>query len=129
MGRQEIEELCERKKLTIIPFDIAEKHLDSIPYSLFWVEGRDLDDENRPFFAYVEDGKLKISNCNEKFMINVVVLREERTIAVEIRDSLDNMKRAMEMSNNEKEAEKINDVIRILAVLKHGRKIKDGKHK
>ena len=129
MGREEIETLCERKGWTIISKEVAERHLDEIPYKTFWVTGRDENDENRPYIATKSDDGLIIESCNPSFMMKSVILKEERTISVEIKDSLANMKRAMELVTTEKEAQKVNDIICALSVLKHGREILDAKAK
>ena len=129
MGREEIETLCERKGWTIISKEIAERNINSIPYSTFWVSGNDIEDENRPLVATKTEEGLKVESCSPSFMMYSVVLKEERTLAVEIKDSLENMKRAMELVTTEKEARKINDVICALSVLKHGRELLDAKAK
>ena len=129
MCRAEIEELCERKNWSIISYDIALKYIDLIPYDKFWINELNEEDEFRPFLVAKRDDGLARITCSPNFMMHAVVLKEDRTISVEIRDSLENMKKAMKMSDSEHELQKIIKIVSGLSILKHAREFIDYKSK
>ncbi len=130
MCRKEAEELCERKRWTIISLEDAKNNLDLIHYKNFWLAGRDDSDEDRPYVSAFTDNGLKATTCHENFMMNVVVLKEEQTPEVIYRDAIDKLKDVLHELNKKGEAfpgemEDISRIVEKLIIIRAKRGEKD----
>ena len=129
MGREEIEELCDRKGWTLIDFETASMFVDDIPYSTFWVAGysvekfSDTDIETRPNVAFKKDGELFLTTCHPNWLQNCVVLRREQTVMSTYEDILSMIEKAVGIEGiNRSEILALGRVKKVVEELIHARR-------